>query len=66
MKCRIVDLITLLSKPKGKTREFKRDLSSPEGGKDLRRLRQHLRRPRKLSSLHEQPARDPYRWWSED
>ncbi len=26
-----MDLITLLSKPEGKTLEFKRDLSSPEG-----------------------------------
>jgi ATP-dependent DNA helicase RecG len=28
---RVVDLITLLSKPEGKTLEFKRELSSPEG-----------------------------------
>ena len=31
VKCRVVDLITLLSRTEGKTLEFKRDLSSPEG-----------------------------------
>lgn len=31
VECRVVDLITLLSRPEGKTLEFKRDLSSPEG-----------------------------------
>jgi ATP-dependent DNA helicase RecG len=31
VKCRAVDLITLLSRTEGKTLEFKRDLSSPEG-----------------------------------
>jgi ATP-dependent DNA helicase RecG len=31
VKCRVVDLVTLLSRPEGKTLEFKRDLSSPEG-----------------------------------
>ena len=30
-KMRVVDLITLLSRPEGKTLEFKRDLSSPDG-----------------------------------
>jgi ATP-dependent DNA helicase RecG len=31
VKCRVVDLVTLLSRHEGKTLEFKRDLSSPEG-----------------------------------
>ena len=31
VKCSVVDLVTLLSRPEGKTLEFKRDLSSPEG-----------------------------------
>jgi ATP-dependent DNA helicase RecG len=31
VECRVVDLITLLSRSEGKTLEFKRDLSSPEG-----------------------------------
>lgn len=31
VECRVVDLITLLSRPEGKTLEFKRDLSSPDG-----------------------------------
>jgi ATP-dependent DNA helicase RecG len=31
VKCRVVDLVTLLSRQEGKTLEFKRDLSSPEG-----------------------------------
>ena len=30
-KCRVVDLVTLLSRHEGKTLEFKRDLLSPEG-----------------------------------
>ena len=30
-ECRVVDLITSLGKPEGKTLEFKRDLSSPDG-----------------------------------
>lgn len=30
VKCRAMDLITLLTRPEGKTLEFKRDLSSPE------------------------------------
>jgi len=31
VECRVVGLITLLSRPEGKTLEFKRDLSSPDG-----------------------------------
>jgi predicted HTH transcriptional regulator len=31
VKCRVVDLITLLSRPEGKTLEFKRVISSPDG-----------------------------------
>ena len=31
VKCRVVDLVTLLSRHEGKTLEFKRDLSSPPG-----------------------------------
>ena len=31
VKCRAMDLVSLLSRPEGKTLEFKRDLSSPEG-----------------------------------
>lgn len=31
VKCRVVDLVTLVSRHEGKTLEFKRDLSSPEG-----------------------------------
>src|SRR6202011_5646993 len=31
VKCRVVDLVSLLSRHEGKTLEFKRDLSSPEG-----------------------------------
>ena len=31
VKCRVVDLVALLSRHEGKTLEFKRDLSSPEG-----------------------------------
>jgi len=31
VECRVMDIISLLSQPEGKTLEFKRDLSSPEG-----------------------------------
>ena len=31
VKCRVADLITLLSRTEGKTLEFKRDLSFPDG-----------------------------------
>ena len=31
VKCRVAHLVTILSRPEGKTLEFKRDLSSPEG-----------------------------------
>jgi len=31
VECRVMDILSLLSRPEGKTLEFKRDLSSPEG-----------------------------------
>ena len=31
VECRVMDILSLLNRPEGKTLEFKRDLSSPEG-----------------------------------